>query len=238
MAGHGVTRKSLSDLGQVWRGIRRRDVFGLGPGRLLGAMTGRQEALCSSAGLARLAERALPFATLEEALVPVHVVTADALSGQAHLISTGDALSALLASCAIPGVFPSVCREGRWLCDGALADRSGVVHAVELGADRVYLLPGGTACARTSPPGSPAGAAMHAVTVLLEQRAQAEVAAFEQVVDLRVLPPLCPLEVSPMDFQHASSLISRAEATSRDWLSAEMDQTPSQARFLGLHRHR
>lgn len=107
----------------------------------------------------------------------MHVLATDALSGQAQLISDGDALSALLASCAIPGVYPSVRREDRWLCDGALVDRSGIAQAVELGADRVYLLSGGTACARTSPPRSPAAAAMHAVTLLLEQRALAEGAA-------------------------------------------------------------
>lgn len=31
VAGLGVTGESLTDLGMGWQGIRRRDVFGLGP---------------------------------------------------------------------------------------------------------------------------------------------------------------------------------------------------------------
>jgi len=43
---------------------------------------------------------------------------------------------------------------------------------------------------------------MHSVTLLLEQRVLAEVAPYQEVVDLRV-PPRCPLDVSSTDFHHA-----------------------------------
>ena len=111
-------------------------------------------------------------------------MAADTLTGQAQLISGGDAMSAVLASCAIPGVYLSVRREDRWLCDGALAGPVQHGPAVEVGADRVSLLPGGTACARIRAPRSAAAAEMHSVTLLLEQRALAEVAPDQEVVDL------------------------------------------------------
>ncbi|MGH3587860.1 MAG: patatin-like phospholipase family protein, partial [Pseudonocardia sp.] len=167
----------------------------------------------------------------------VHVVTTDVLTGQAVLLSDGDAVAALLASCAIPGVFPSVPRDGRLLCDGALADESAVFQAAALGADRIYILTAGTACALDRPPRHPAAAALHAVTLLLQQRAILETKALAGTVDLRVIPGLCPLKVSAADFSHADDLISRARDASTEWLDSGSDTLPAPERFLSLHSH-
>lgn len=77
-------------------------------------------------------------------------MAADALSGQAQLISGGDAMSALLASCAIPGVDPSIRGEDRWLCDGALADRSGIGRPLS-------SAPIGSTCCPAEPPAPGSG---------------------------------------------------------------------------------
>lgn len=82
-----MTSESVADLSLVRLGIRRHDVFGPGPWRLLAAVAAGQEAPCSPTGLARIVEAKLPFVTLEETLIPVHVLTTDVLTGQAQLIS-------------------------------------------------------------------------------------------------------------------------------------------------------
>src|SRR5205814_6249634 len=65
----------------------------------------------SSAGTAgpdvRMAARPL-FRRLEEAALPVHIVATELKSGRAAILTSGPAVPALLASCAIPGVFPPV----------------------------------------------------------------------------------------------------------------------------------
>lgn len=121
VAGHGVAPDALADLAAVWVGLRRRVLFPLRPTRGLLAVFGARESLCSPAPLARLLDDHLTFSRLEDAHIPVHVVATDALTGCEVLLSDGDATSALLASAAIPGIFPSVARDGRMLCDGELA---------------------------------------------------------------------------------------------------------------------
>jgi NTE family protein len=62
------------------------------------------------------------------------------------VLSSGDAVSTLLASAAIPGGFPPVQRERRTLIDGGVANNTPLATAIELGAERVIVLPTGYAC--------------------------------------------------------------------------------------------
>ena len=104
-------------------------------------------------------------------------------------------------------------------------------------ATRVVVLPTGYACALTSAPRSALGSAIHALTLLIQQRLVLGVAAFEDRVGLVVLPPLCPLAVSSSDFRHADELIARSHAASAAWLDEGAHRQPHPARHLSLHDH-
>ena len=69
--------------------------------------------------LRSLIESELPYQRLEHASLPCHVVATDALKGTEVVLSSGPAATALLASAAIPAVFPPVLLDGRFLLDGA-----------------------------------------------------------------------------------------------------------------------
>jgi NTE family protein len=237
VAGHGMGDQALDELADVWGALRRRDVFPLQPSHLAAAAVGRRPALCANEPLQRLIQRHVPFDRLEDARIPLHVVTTDVRTGEEVLLSHGPAVAAILASAAIPAVFPSVRIEGRDLVDGGIADNAAVSHAFELGADVVYVLPTGYACALAEPPSTPLSSAMHALTLLIEQRLVLEVAHYADRVDVRVLPPLCPLSVSSIDFGQATLLIDRAREATGRWLDEGGATRPHPERFLGLHRH-
>jgi NTE family protein len=128
------------------------------------------------------------------------------------LLSHGPLVDAVLASAAIPGVLPPIEWEGRLLIDGGVVDNTPISHAVGLGARQVYVLPTGGPCVLTAPPRGALAMLMHASGLMVSQRFTAEVASVQGGVDLVVLPPPCPLDVQPMDFGHAETLMSRAEA--------------------------
>jgi NTE family protein len=237
LAGHRNGREALERLAELWCGLRRRDVFPISPGRHLLALTGARESVFSSSGLSRLIGNHLPYRLLEDALIPVHVVATNLLSGEEVLLSTGDAISAVLASTAIPGLLPAVQRGGLVLVDGGLANNAAISQAVELGADRVFVLPAGVACALTNPPASPFAAALHALSFLTQQRLIHDVATYTEQADLHVLPPLCPLGISPADFTHSQQLIERARRATGSWLDDGNDRLPGGERFLSLHQH-
>jgi NTE family protein len=144
---------------------------------------------------------------------------------------------AVLASAAIPAVFPPVEIDGRLLYDGGLADNAPISKAVALGATRVFVLPTGYACALSEPPRSVLGHALHALTLLIERRLILDVAHYADVVEMTVLPPLCPLSVGPADFRHTGELIERARTATRTWLDDGGAGVAHPERFLSFHRH-
>ncbi|HEY3004561.1 MAG TPA: patatin-like phospholipase family protein, partial [Kribbellaceae bacterium] len=178
VAARGVSADVLDELTRVWLRVRRRDVFPFDPLRMVLAVTGRQPSLCSSESLRRLIAHSLPYRLLEDAAVPVHVTATNVFTGGVVCLGGGDAVTAVLASAAVPAVFPAVERGGLVLCDGGVADNSGISRAVALGADEVWVLSAGYSCALTRPPASALGATLHAVSLLTHQRMLLEVAGF------------------------------------------------------------
>lgn len=237
VAGRGFTRATVDDLARIWTGLRRQDVFPFAPHHHMLALAGARPALCTSGALRRLIDSHLGYDALEDATLPVHVVTTDVLSGTEVLLSSGDAGRAVLASASIPAVLPAVEVDGRLVFDGGVADNTPVSQAVALGADRIFVLPAGTACALEAPPRSALSTAVHALTLLIEQRLVHDVAAYHDQVELIVLPPLCPLSVSSLDFRHADQLIARARDASHRWLDSGAHRRSHPERFLSLHTH-
>jgi NTE family protein len=72
-------------------------------------------------GLEALIRELVSVERFEDLAFPLRVIATDLDNGERVVISTGDLVSALLASCAIPGVFIPVEREGRLLVDGGVA---------------------------------------------------------------------------------------------------------------------
>ena len=107
-------------------------------------------------------------------------------------------------------MFPTVTIDGQVLFDGGVADNTPISQAVAAGADRVVVLPAGVACALPHPPRSALAVAVHALTLLIEQRLMLDVAAYHDQVDLVVLPPLCPLTFAVVGLPTRRSLIDRA----------------------------
>ena len=237
VAGRGMGRPALEELAGLWRSLRRRDVFLLRPVRGALALAGRSSSLCSPAPLRRLVEAQVGYHDLLEARITLHVVATDLDSGREVLLSHGNAVDAVLASAAVPGVLPPVPRGGRLLVDGCLTQHTAIRHAVELGADVVYLLPTGYACALPAAPRSAIGTALQALTLLSQQQIIGEVARHAGPARLKVLPPLCPLSVSAADFGHASELITRAREATGSWIDAGGPDLPDPEQFLSLHDH-
>ena len=130
-------------LERIWSRLHRADIFPLSPFNSLLAILGRRDHLVTSSPLRLLIESELPCEKLEDAKIPCHVVATDVLDGTEVSIATGSLTSALLASAAIPAVFPPVAFEGRRLMDGAIANNTPISTALKLGAERVIVLPTG-----------------------------------------------------------------------------------------------
>lgn len=209
--------QGVAQLEAIWRGLRRREIFPVTWRSLLGLVTNRNF-LVDPDGLRRVLEERLPYREFEHAAIPLHVVATDLIAGGSVRLSSGPAVEAVLASCAIPAAFPPVRIGERYLIDGAVASNTPISVAVELGAKRVLVLPTGFACALEAPPRDAIGCALHAITLLIAHQLVTEIERCREHVEIITVPPLCPLSVSPYDFSHAGELIERAAVQTRRWL--------------------
>jgi NTE family protein len=176
----------------VWLRLRRADVFPATCARALRGLLGRPDHMIDPMPLRRLLEYHIPYRRLDEAPIPCHVIATDLVDGSAVRLSAGPVIDAVLASAAIPGVFPPVRVGGRLLVDGDVASRSPIAAAVTLGATRVIVLPAGHAGAL----------------------------AASDATEIAVVPPACPVDIPPYDFSRSAELIERAADATERWLAS------------------
>ena len=217
-------------LGEVWRGLRRGAVFPANPLTGLVGFLGRSDHLVPGGHLQRIIARNLDVDRLEQMRVPLHVIVTDVLTGRELRLSHGPAVEAVLASAAIPGVCAPVEIDGRRLIDGGVSDNTPISHAMELGAEEIYVLPTGYACAQRRPPRGALAMLLHAMSLLVQQRLHLEVELYRDRAQLIALPPPCPQDVQPIDFSHAGDLIDRA--------LSEKPRVSGLARARPISRHR
>jgi NTE family protein len=225
---------SPDELADVWRSMRRQDLF---PTRLplgLRAFLGRSSHYVPDAGLRRLLEQHVRFSRLEDAEIPLAVVATEIPSGAEVVLQHGPSVDAILASAALPAIFPPVTIDGRVLIDGGVVNNTPITTAIELGATDVWVLSTGSSCALAAPPTSALAMAMHAVGLMVQRRLALEIAIRDYDVAVHLIPPPCPIDVSPIDFSKTEELIERAAAGTREWLDAGQ---PDSMHLLAPHVH-
>jgi NTE family protein len=212
---HGVER-----LATAWHHARRSRIFPIAPHRLALAALGRRDHLMSNRGLQRLISGVIEIGRLEHSAIPVHVVAADLRTGEPVVISRGGVLPALLASTAIPGLFPPVEFAGRTLVDGGVAADTPVAEAEALGATTIYVLPTFAADRLAARPRSASAVGSRAMGQLLGHAGADKIASARRAtVHLLPVPPTS--EISPFDITRSARLIDEAARLATSWLEDE-----------------
>ncbi|RZF24938.1 patatin-like phospholipase family protein [Paraburkholderia sp. UYCP14C] len=203
----------------LWCKIRRQDIMPLSMLGLLAMILRSRAHLVEANALRQLLETHLSYERIEQATLPLHIVATDSLTGDEIVLSAGPVVKAVLASAAIPGVFPPVRIDGVDLIDGGVANNTPISVAVTLGATRIIVLPAGFACALHAPPRTAIAQALHALTLVIARQLLRDLEFYSTRAQIYVVPPLCPLDVSPYDYTQCAQLIERAAKKTRAWLS-------------------
>lgn len=214
------TLDGVNRLARIWCGLTSDAVFPRSTLRTVLALFGRRTSLLDPAPLRRLLETHTAVRRIEDAVLPCTVIATDALGGGEVLLDAGDSVNALLASMAIPALFPPVEIGGKYLLDGGVSNNAPISTAIALGATRVIVLPTGFSCAIRRPPDSVIGMVLHAFNLMVARQLTRDIERFASAVDIVVVPPLCPVPISSYDFSKTRELIARARASTEHWLEA------------------
>jgi NTE family protein len=207
---------SPTELESHWKSLRTADVTG-SRWQFLRLLTGAPSAF-SDRPLRNLLRRILPVLSFSELRIPLAIVTTDLETGETIVLTEGDLIEAILASTALPGLFPPVAWRGRRLVDGGLSNNVPIDLAVEKGANQVI----GMLCGCTkSLPGR-----ANFVTILgqsfslaLNARYRCDVRMYKPQAQLHILEPCFDTSLDLLDFDHAAALIQPAYEYALDHLA-------------------
>ncbi|MFV1971277.1 MAG: patatin-like phospholipase family protein [Acidimicrobiia bacterium] len=190
---------------ELWEKADARKIFGSRLARIreLAVVLFRDSAFSNRALRTFLGE-SIPVRRFEETKIPLAVVASDLESGTSRLLSSGDLLEAVLASTAIPGLFPPVEIDGERLVDGAIADPLPLSAVLERGIRRVVVIEAGRPCGCGDDLGHASGLFQRAVTVVMHDRMDLLVQLAPRDVELISLGLVCHSETPITDLSNAS----------------------------------
>lgn len=212
------TAEGVAELADFWRGLRKADVFPFSLTDTLAAILRRRGYLLQSSALKQLVRRALPVTLIEQTELPLYIVTTNLLTGTDELLSSGSVEQALLASAAIPLVFPNVRIGDKWLVDGGVTSNTPIASAVFLGATSVVVVPTGFGCACPQPPTGLVALALHTLNLMSMRQLVRDIELYSPQAAIHVVAPLCPLGISVFDFSQTDLLLRRAYEQTQDWI--------------------
>lgn len=215
---HGL-EKGTAILEDIWRTIRRGDVF---PGstltqawRLLRLRTH----LYSNNGLAALICQWLTVELMDELTLPLGVLATDLARQRGMLFNCGPLHRALLASTAIPGVYPPVEIDGVAYIDGGFTSNVPLLAALRMGARSVVVLDVGGSCEPHQPPRHITDMVVMAIRASLRNRVLLEIPAATAAAPVLYLPSPCLEENPLLDFTSSTQLMAEAEDICRAFLA-------------------
>jgi NTE family protein len=211
-------------------------------GRVLAALrrlAAGNPSLYSDAGLRQFIDRFLKDVTFEDMTIPLRIIAADITSSTRAIFSTGPVVPTIMASGAIPGVFPPVTIGDHVYVDGGALDNASIETALRLGARRIFVLDVGyddasvitpllpsDSSTRHRTPNSMGASSVHAMVAVLERTAQVMnryqlTRALERVprgIETHVLRLGTSVRGGTLDFDKAAPWIELGYAAAYDYL--------------------
>jgi NTE family protein len=212
-------KSAANRLSHVWARMTRDRVF---PGGLLAQARTLQHTrthLFPNSGLTTVITdfigAELTFADLA---LPFSAVTTDIATARPHVLNDGLLLPALVASAAIPGIFPPVELGSLRLYDGGLVANVPMRQAVAMGARSLVVLDCNFPGSIPEASGSIAEVLFYTVLVTIRSQAVLEAPLVATDVPVVYLHGPEPLRVSPLDFRQTGPLIEAAYEAARSFL--------------------
>ncbi len=177
-----------------------------------------EEFVRSIVGVERIEDLRVPFAT----------VAACIESSTEEWFTEGPVVDAVMASAALPGVFPPRVIDGKHYLDGGLVNSIPVERAIERGAKELFVLQVGHISEPLEPPSNPFELAMVAFEVSRRHRFLGEIAAVPEEVTVHVLPTgeegrgsfNDPAKLKVTDTSSVRRRIERAHEATHEYLKA------------------
>jgi NTE family protein len=206
------TREGIERMAGIWRDVKGTDIF---PRSALDgpwAFLQKRAAVHSNSGLRAIIEAGIDFENLQDTTIPFELVTTSLTDGRERWIAHGPAVEAIMASSAIPSIFPPVVIDGDVLVDGGVVNNVPISRAIGAGCTRIYVLLCGPLHYHPPLPKRPAEAALTAFFVAVHARFVRELASLPPGVEVVVFSGGGEPSAQYRDFSATKELIDDGRA--------------------------
>lgn len=187
-------REGVERLKGLWEEVTGADLFQAGFFHRAFRVATLKPSLHETRELRDLIEHAIhPETRIEDLPVPFQCVAASIEKVADHWFDAGPLVEAVLASSAVPALFPPVEIDGQHFYDGGLVDSVPLGRAVALGADVVYVMQVGRMEAPLRPPERIYEAALISFEIARRHRFATTMRDLPEGVDVHVLPTGSPV---------------------------------------------
>ncbi len=185
-------------------------------------MARKGEALHGNEGLRTLTESVISARRFDELRVPFQCVATRVADAAEVWLSDGDLIDAVLASAALPAVYPAVEIQGHRYIDGGVVNDVPITRAVELGYRRIFVLQVGNYDRPRPEPQRPLDVLVQSYWIARRHRFHRDLHNLPAWASVHILPTGDHPDVQYNDFSRTEHLIQHAyEAT-----CARLDSTP------------
>ncbi len=156
----------------------------------------------------------------DELLLPFECVATTVDTAMAHWFTAGDLVEPIMASAALPAVYPPVTIDGVRYVDGGVVDNVPIARAVELGCTRLFVIQVGPHGRPDADIRRPLDGALLAYWLARNSRFARDLAALPEGVEAIVLPPGERPELKYHDFSETAALIDQGYSTTWAFLDS------------------
>lgn len=204
-------------LHEIWRGVRTDEIFPGGTVAQAWKIARGHDHLYPNDGMVRLITSAIPVTTFSDLKVPLRIVTAELDSGEERVFASGSLLRPLLATTALPGVFPPVRIADKTYVDGGIVNNVPISHAID--ADRVFVLELQELSSEALPTSS-FGLLLRSFAISRASRFRLDIERYAGAAEFHVIPQPAIPDIRFPDLSHSLELMELGYRAARDYLEA------------------
>jgi len=214
------TLEGVLELEEIWLSVRRRDIFPIGLLNSVLRILRKKNYLVSPRGLRKILRKNIQYTTLADARIPCLLITTDILAGERVVLTSGNVVEAVLASTALPGIYPPAEVGGRLLIDGAISANTPLSVAMDYAATEVFILPAGYPGTLDKAPADIIGMFSHALNILIGQQFLRDVEEARRNIAIHIVPPLVQENNLIFDFSRTGEFLTRSYESTKQWLES------------------
>lgn len=207
------------DLDIIWRNLRMDDLYGFNWNNVWKFFS--SDSFYDHSRFRYFLKRYLPVREFESLQIPLIVPCTNLQTGEPVYLRNGNLIDALMASMAMPGVFPPQKCQDCQLVDGSVSDNVPIDIAVMEGATTILCMEYTSERVTGREVHGLVKIISRAFSIAMDRKTICDIRYYRDKARLIVLQPDFGMDVEILDFSHTAELLERSYTFSKEVLDKE-----------------